>query len=98
MSFVYVHTGFCNLNELDAAQTDGLIRYGSEVNGFASGIRFSKQESDPTVYFTNGDGSIGEGKLDAKQVRARETLIVNDVNVLDMLNNLKERMETLENN
>ncbi|MGL6083543.1 MAG: hypothetical protein ACRC4N_14205, partial [Gammaproteobacteria bacterium] len=53
-----------------SSETDGMIKYGSDANGYACGIRFSKQVSDPTVYITNSTGDRGKGNLQAYEVKA----------------------------
>lgn len=55
-----------------SADTDGVILYGSQVNGYASGIRFSKQVSDPTIYLTDGSTARGKGNLEANRINAYE--------------------------
>lgn len=50
---------FSVANEMSSSATDGFLLYGSQSSGYASGLRFSKAVSDPTVYVTDGDGTRG---------------------------------------
>jgi phage minor structural protein len=81
----------------DVTHTDGLLYYGSDVNGFASGIRFSKAASDPTIYIVDGSGEMGTGRLDLKELYARETLIVAGKNIMTELAILADKVQALEN-
>lgn len=49
------------------SDTDGALLYGNITGGatHGSGIRFSKQSSNPTVYATNINGDIGTGRFHA---------------------------------
>jgi hypothetical protein len=50
--------------------TDGVIYYGSDVNGYGSGLRFSKSASGGSkVYATNGNGDMGTGHFVAETFR-----------------------------
>lgn len=64
------------VDDPDSSKTDGLLYYGSHVNGFASGIRMSKAASDPTVYIVDSTGARGTGNLNVKSVDADE--VIND--------------------
>lgn len=43
------------INESSESNTDGIIAYGSSANGYASGLRFSKAASNPTIYALDGN-------------------------------------------
>ena len=54
--------------------TDGALLYGNITGGstHGSGIRFSKQSINPTVYATNPFGDIGTGDFNAKNMYAND--------------------------
>lgn len=47
------------VNESEARLTDGILYYGSDVGGYASGLRFSKAASNPFVSVVDGNGQRG---------------------------------------
>lgn len=49
---------------------DGWIQFGAESNGYASGLRFSKDPADPALYATNGSGDFFSGDFHAKDIYA----------------------------
>ncbi|MFP7202219.1 phage tail spike protein [Lysinibacillus halotolerans] len=55
----------------DTTKTDGVMVYGSDVNGMTSGLRFSKNINDPTVYVTAGGGNISSNGLGTGNLVAR---------------------------
>lgn len=58
-------------NESSPSLTSGFLMYGSDVSGPASGLRFSKAESNPYVAVVNGVGARGgDATLDAGIVLA----------------------------
>lgn len=67
-------------------ETDGLIYYGSHINGYGSGIRMDKVT--PIVYITDETGQRGTGKLVAKAIESHEnqtlTLKVNSSNYIEI--------------
>lgn len=64
------------LSIVDAAHptdTDGFLMYGSEVNGWGAGLRFSKSAAEQTVYVVNGNKERGgNATLDAGIVKAND--------------------------
>ena len=62
------------------SDTDGALLYGNLTGGatHGSGIRFSKQSSNPKIYATNNNGDIGTGGLHAKEVQAGSIRVLNE--------------------
>lgn len=57
-----------------ASDTDGVLMYGSHVDSspFASGIRFSKARSEPTIWITDNTGAKKTGNLVAKKISGEQ--------------------------
>ncbi|WP_368652362.1 phage tail spike protein [Ornithinibacillus sp. 4-3] len=80
----YVH------NNPSSSDTDGLIRFGSQNLGFATGIRFKKTTTGvPTVWITDGAGAKGTGHL------AVGSLELMGGGILDAYNIRSNRIRTL---
>lgn len=62
-----------------SSDTDGVLMYGSHIDStpFASGIRFSKASSDPTVWITDNTGGKKTGNLVAKKIYGEQVELNN---------------------
>ena len=54
----------------DVGATDGVLYYGSDINGYGSGLRFSKSSvGGAKIYATDGNGGMGSGHFVAETFR-----------------------------
>lgn len=66
------------LVEGEGTANDGMLYFGSEVNGYGVGLRFSKTPSFNTLWLTDGNGlrggttTLNSGRVHANEVRKRD--------------------------
>ena len=63
------------------SDTDGLILFGSHVNGFSAGIRIAKSGKENTIYATDGKGAKNGAKFSAKEFNATDKVTVGGTEV-----------------